>query len=61
MLSDDSDSEGAGLTYSLTGGADQSHFSVDAATGVVSFRTPRPISRTRAMPAATMSMTSRSP
>ncbi|WP_250565073.1 cadherin repeat domain-containing protein, partial [Adonisia turfae] len=34
---DDSDSEGSGLTYSLTGGADQALFSIDADTGVVTF------------------------
>ena len=34
---DDTDSEGSGLVYSITGGADQSLFSVDAATGVVTF------------------------
>ena len=34
---DDFDAEGAGLTYSLTGGADAALFSIDAATGVVTF------------------------
>ncbi len=34
---DDTDSEGSGLTYSLTGGADAGLFSIDAATGVVTF------------------------
>ena len=34
---DDSDSEGAGLTYSLTGGADQSLFDLDPNTGVLTF------------------------
>ncbi|MBT9314083.1 cadherin domain-containing protein [Leptothoe spongobia] len=34
---DDVDSEGSGLTYSLSGGADQSVFSIDASTGVVTF------------------------
>ncbi|MEM8714458.1 MAG: Ig-like domain-containing protein, partial [Cyanobacteria bacterium P01_G01_bin.4] len=34
---DDVDSEGAGLTYSISGGADSSLFSIDASTGVVSF------------------------
>ena len=34
---DDNDSEGSGLTYSLSGGADASLFSIDAATGVVTF------------------------
>ncbi|MFG6100003.1 cadherin domain-containing protein [Leptothoe sp. ISB3NOV94-8A] len=34
---DDNDSEGSGLTYSLTGGADQALFSIDADTGVVTF------------------------
>ncbi|MBT9314082.1 beta strand repeat-containing protein [Leptothoe spongobia] len=37
QTSDDTDSEGSGLTYSLSGGADQSLFSVDANTGVVTF------------------------
>ncbi len=31
------DTEGAGLTYSLTGGADQAKFSIVAATGVLTF------------------------
>ncbi|MEM9537437.1 MAG: DUF4347 domain-containing protein, partial [Cyanobacteria bacterium P01_E01_bin.45] len=35
--SDDNDSEGSGLTYSITGGADASAFSIDANSGVVSF------------------------
>ncbi|WP_163703391.1 cadherin repeat domain-containing protein, partial [Adonisia turfae] len=35
--SDDNDSEGSGLTYSLSGGADQSLFSIDANSGVVTF------------------------
>ena len=35
--SDDADSEGAGLTYSLSGGADAALFSIDAATGEVIF------------------------
>ncbi len=34
---DDTDSEGSGLTYSLTGGADAGLFSIDAATRVVTF------------------------
>ncbi|MGF1477538.1 MAG: Ig-like domain-containing protein [Geminicoccaceae bacterium] len=34
---DDSDSEGSGLTYSLSGGADQGLFSIDQSTGVVTF------------------------
>ncbi|MEM7533600.1 MAG: Ig-like domain-containing protein [Chloroflexota bacterium] len=34
---DDNDSEGAGLTYTISGGADQAAFMVDAATGVLSF------------------------
>jgi len=33
----DGDTEGAGLTYSITDGADQSKFSIVAATGVLSF------------------------
>ena len=34
---DDNDSEGAGLTYSLTGGADQALFSINPNTGVLTF------------------------
>jgi hypothetical protein len=34
---DDTDGEGAGLTYTLTAGADQALFSVDAASGLVTF------------------------
>ena len=34
---DDLDSEGSGLTYSLTGGADRALFTIDASTGVVTF------------------------
>ncbi len=34
---DAEDSEGAGLTYSITGGADAALFSIDAGTGVLSF------------------------
>ncbi|MDJ0598539.1 MAG: cadherin domain-containing protein, partial [Crocosphaera sp.] len=34
---DDFDAEGAGLTYSLTSGADQALFSIDSDTGVVTF------------------------
>ena len=37
---DDADSEGSGLTYSLSGGADKALFSIDAATGVLRFRNP---------------------
>jgi Bacterial Ig-like domain/Autotransporter beta-domain/Cadherin domain len=36
---DDSDSEGAGLTYSLTGGADQAKFNINASSGVLTFAT----------------------
>jgi len=36
---DDSDSEGAGLAYSLTGGADQGLFKINAGTGALSFLT----------------------
>lgn len=36
---DDSDSEGSGLTFGLSGGADQALFNVNAATGVVTFKT----------------------
>jgi len=35
--SDDSDSEGLGLTYSLTGGVDQGFFSINTNTGVLTF------------------------
>ena len=35
--SDDNDSEGSGLTYSLTGSVDDSLFNIDAGTGVVTF------------------------
>ena len=34
---DDDDSEGSGLTYSLSGGVDAGLFSIDAATGEVTF------------------------
>ena len=34
------DTEGSGLTYSLTGGADQSFFSIVPATGVLTFNSP---------------------
>jgi Domain of unknown function DUF11/Bacterial Ig domain len=34
---DDFSSEGAGLTYSITGGADAAAFSIDAATGALTF------------------------
>jgi len=34
---DDSDSEGVGLTYSLTGGADQGFFTINTNTGVLTF------------------------
>ena len=34
---DDGDTEGSGLTYSISGGADQSRFSIVAATGVLTF------------------------
>ncbi len=37
QATDDSDSEGSGLTYSLTGGADQGSFSIDGTTGVLTF------------------------
>lgn len=36
---DDNDTEGAGLTYTLTGGADQANFDLDANTGVLTFKT----------------------
>ena len=35
---DDFDSEGSGLTYSISGGADQALFDVNASTGVVTFK-----------------------
>ena len=35
---DDSDSEGNGLTFSLSGGADQALFNIDAIIGVVTFK-----------------------
>ncbi|SNT37324.1 hypothetical protein SAMN05421757_1131, partial [Tropicimonas sediminicola] len=35
--SDDSDSEGAGLAYAITGGADAALFAIDPATGTLSF------------------------
>ena len=37
QATDDGDSEGAGLTYAITGGADQARFSIAAATGVLTF------------------------
>ena len=37
QATDDSDSEGAGLTFSLSDGADQGLFNIDANTGVVTF------------------------
>lgn len=36
---DDSDSEGSGLTYSISGGVDASLFTINASTGVVQFNT----------------------
>ena len=36
---DDSDSEGSGLTYSLSGGADQAQFAIDSTTGEATFET----------------------
>ncbi|MGR3279849.1 calcium-binding protein, partial [Acaryochloris marina NIES-2412] len=36
---DDFNTEGAGLTYSFTGGADQALFNLDANTGVITFNT----------------------
>ena len=36
---DDNDSEGSNLTYSLSGGADQTLFTIDATTGVLTFNT----------------------
>ena len=37
---DDNDSEGSGLTYSLTGGADQGLFTLDSSTGALTFTNP---------------------
>lgn len=37
QAADDADTEGAGLTYSKTGGADQALFTLDAATGILRF------------------------
>ncbi|MFC1759219.1 FG-GAP-like repeat-containing protein [Planctomycetota bacterium] len=37
----DGDTEGAGLTYSLTGGADQALFAIEPNTGRLSFLTPK--------------------
>ncbi len=34
---DDADSEGSGLTYSISGGVDQALFSIDTNSGVLSF------------------------
>ncbi|HEY9814554.1 MAG TPA: cadherin domain-containing protein [Candidatus Obscuribacterales bacterium] len=39
QATDDSSSEGNGLTYSLSGGNDQALFTIDATTGVLSFLT----------------------
>ncbi len=36
---DDTDSEGSGLTYSLTGGADQALFTLDSSSGALAFAT----------------------
>ena len=48
---------GATLTYSIIGGADAAMFTINASTGVLS-SSPRPTSRPRPTPAATMSTTS---
>ncbi|PWG73267.1 hypothetical protein DF186_23950, partial [Enterococcus hirae] len=37
QATDDNDSEGAGLSYSITGGADSALFTIDIVTGVLSF------------------------
>ncbi len=37
---DDADAEGAGLIYSLTGGSDQSQFSINTDTGTLNFTSP---------------------
>jgi len=38
-VDEDGDGEGSGLTYSVTGGADELLFAIDAATGVLTFQT----------------------
>ena len=40
QATDDNDSEGVGLTFSLSGGADQTLFNIDTSAGVVSFIFP---------------------
>jgi len=37
QATDDSDSEGSGLTFSKTGGADQALFSLNSTTGIITF------------------------
>jgi hypothetical protein len=39
QTTDDNDSEGAGLTYTITGGADQALFDIVAGTGILTFKT----------------------
>lgn len=39
QTTDDNDSEGAGLTYAITGGADQALFDIVAGTGILTFKT----------------------
>ena len=34
---DDNDAEGDGLTYTISGGADEALFTIDATTGVLAF------------------------
>ena len=57
---DDADSEGSGLVYSISGGADQALFSIDAASGVLTFDSA-PDSRRRPMPTPTTTTRSPSP
>ena len=39
QATDDNDSEGAGLIFSLSGGADQALFNIDTSTGILTFNT----------------------
>ena len=52
------DTEGSGLTYSKTGGADQALFSLNTATGVLTFLAA-PTLKLPAIPVVTMSTTCR--
>ena len=47
QATDDNDSEGAGLTYSLTGGLDQGQFNLDPDTGVITFISPPRLRKSR--------------